>query len=179
MSPSLVGASRSTTLIFTSSSFDVASFSLTSTWCSHAFQASSNFAGLSPISRLQHSLQHCESSTRSLRCVFRHKLSPDFEPVPVRNSLYQSQASSCGQCRQPGVQCVWLNVRMNTEPSSVPARTVATSSDSAFCRSCTYLVHKSEGVLELETELQPGPLIVVIRSRSCSKFQDFRHVRRL
>ena len=35
------------------------------------------------------------------------------------------------------------------------------------------LVHKSEIVLELETELQPSPLIVVVRSRSCSKFQDF------
>ena len=28
------------------------------------------------------------------------------------------------------------------------------------------LVHQCEVVLELETELQPGPLIVVIRSRS-------------
>ena len=55
---------------------------------------------------LWHSLQHCETSTRSFRRVFRHQLSPDFEPVSVRYSLCQSQASSCGQCRQQCVQCV-------------------------------------------------------------------------
>ena len=32
------------------------------------------------------------------------------------------------------------------------------------------LVHEGEVVLELKTELQPGSLIVIIRSRSCSKF---------
>ena len=40
------------------------------------------------------------------------------------------------------------------------------------------LVHKSEVVLELATELQPSSLIIVVRSRSCSKFQDFSNVRR-
>ena len=73
----------------------------------------------------QHSLQHCESSTRCLWCVFRHQLSPDFEPVSVWHTLHQSQASSRGQCRQQGVQCVaqrW----MSTDGSSVPAGNFAT-----------------------------------------------------
>ena len=37
------------------------------------------------------------------------------------------------------------------------------------------LVHKEEVVLELDTDLQPGSFIVVIRGRSCSKFQDLEN----
>ena len=40
------------------------------------------------------------------------------------------------------------------------------------------LVHQGEVVLELETELEPGPLIVVVVDRLRSKLQDFCGVRR-
>ena len=39
-------------------------------------------------------------------------------------------------------------------------------------------VHNGEVVLELETELEPGPLIVVVLARLRSKLQDFCDVRR-
>ena len=38
------------------------------------------------------------------------------------------------------------------------------------------LVHKGEIVLDLEMELQPGPLVVVVLDRLCSKLQDFCNV---
>ena len=121
-------------------------------------------------SLLQHSLQHFESSTSSLRRVFRHQLSPDFEPVSVRHSLYQSHASSCGQCQQ-GVQCV---AQRSDEHRSLVGSRWNVRHSLRFCvlqKLHVPLVHKSEVVPELEMELQPGPLTVVIRSRSCSKFQ--------
>ena len=40
------------------------------------------------------------------------------------------------------------------------------------------LVHQGEVVLEHETELEPGPLIVVVPNRLRSKLQDFCDVRR-
>ena len=39
------------------------------------------------------------------------------------------------------------------------------------------LVHQGVVVLELETELEPGPLIVVVLDRLRSKLQDFCDVR--
>ena len=41
--------------------------------------------------RIPRSLERCRNVAHSQRCVFRHKLYPDFEPVSVRYSLYQSQ----------------------------------------------------------------------------------------
>ena len=82
LSLSFGGTSRSTTLTFTSSSsFDLASASCSSTWCSHGFHCSSNLAGF--ISH--HNLQHRESATRCSWCVSSRKLSPSFGPVPVRS----------------------------------------------------------------------------------------------
>ena len=113
-------------------------------------------------SRLQRGLQHRESPTRGLWRVLRHQLSPRFEPVSVCHSLHQPRASSSGQCRQDGV---WRVVQRS-------------DSHSRFLFSCwkvrhrlrlcvfqnlhVLLVHKGEVVLELETELQPGPFVVVV-----------------
>ena len=84
-------ASRSTTLIYTSSSsFDDERFSWTSTSCSHDFRVSSNFAGLSlipgcstacSIANLRPAVFGAFSATNRLHAS---------NPFTVRHSLHQS-----------------------------------------------------------------------------------------
>ena len=169
---------RSTTLIFTSSSnFDDDRFSQTSTWCSHDFHVSSNFAGLSLISTCNTRLAASRSPTLGFRRVLGHQLSPRLIPVSVRRSLHQSQASSSGQCRQRGVKCV-------TQRSDGHCKFFCSCWKVRHClRLCVLqkryvlLIHQSEVVLELETELEPTLLIVVVLNKFRSKLPDFCHVR--
>ena len=99
-------------------------------------------------------VKHRESSTRSLRHVFRHQLSPDFDPVSVWHSLYQSQTSSLGLCRQQGVQCV---AQRSDEHGGLISSRWNIRHRLRFCvlqKLYVPLVHKSEVVLELEMGLQ-------------------------
>ena len=128
--------------------------------------------------RLQRGLQHLESPTRGFRRVLGHQLSPRLEPVSVRHSLHQSQASSSGQCRQQSVQCV-------TQRSDGHCRFFCSCWKVPHClRLCVLqrrhvlLIHQSEVVLELEAELEPGLLVVVVLDKFRSKLQDFCAVRR-
>ena len=127
-------------------------------------------------SRLHHSLQHCEYSTRCLWCVSRHQPSPDFAPITVRHSLHQSQTSSCGQCGQQSVHCV--ATRSHEHGRLIKSRWNIRHKLSFFVLQERHalLVLNSEVVFELETELLPSSLVVVIRSRVCSKLQNFCHV---
>ena len=122
--------------------------------------------------QLSHGLQHGESATHGLRRVLRHQLSPHLEPVSVRYSLHKSQASSSGQCRQQGVQCV-------TQRSDGHCRFYSSCwKVRHWLRLCVVqeldvlLVHQGEVVLEIETELEPVPLIVVVLDKLRNKLQD-------
>ena len=102
-------------------------------------------------SRLQHSLQHCESSTRCLWRLFRHQLYPDFD-VSVRCSLCQSQTSSRGQCRRSGVRCV---AQRSDEHGGVAGSRWNIRCRLRFCvlqMRHVLLVYKGEVVVELDTE---------------------------
>ena len=73
---------------------------------------------------------------------------------------------------------VWLHVRMSTEDSSNPAGNIRHKlSFFVLQERHALLVLNSEVVFELETELLPSSrVVVVIRSRVCSKLQNFCHV---
>ena len=75
----------------------------------------------------------------------------------------------------PGVQCV---ARRSDEHGSLVSSRCNVHHGLKLCvwhKRHVLLVHV---VLELETELQPGSLTAVVRSRSRSKFEDFCSVRR-
>ena len=71
---------------------------------------------------------------------------------------------------------VWLNVRMSTDDSSVPLEHAPQVEILRSAEAPGTSRSHGEVVLELETELRPSSLTIVIRSRSCSKFEDFCHV---
>ena len=79
----------------------------------------------------------------------RHQLSPDFEPLSFWHSLYQTQNPSRDQCRQQGVQCV-------AQRSDEHGGLVSSRWNIRHRLRCCVLqklgVHKSEVVLELETD---------------------------
>ena len=95
-------------------------------------------------------------------------VSPHFEPISVRHSLHQCQASSRGQCRHQGVQCV-------TQRSDVRSRRkVHHRLGLCVQKEChVSLIHQGGVVLELGTELEPRLLFVVVLDRFRSKFQNF------
>ena len=91
--------------------------------------------------------------------------------VPISNlvpwSVWPTRRTVCGSTF--GKEQMLIGLRWNIR------------SRSRFCvlqKNHVLLVHKSEVVLELERGFQLESFIVVMRSRSCSKFQDFCHVRR-
>ena len=86
------------------------------------------------------------------------------------------KASSRGQCRQQDIQ------RATQRSNSRSRFFVSSWKVRHRLRLCVLekihvlLVHKGEVVLQLEKELQPGPLVIVVLDRLCSKLQDFCNV---
>ena len=178
LSRSFCGSLHNTRLIFTSSSsFDAARFSLTSTSCSHAFHVSSNFAGLAPIpdcntacniANLRPAVVGAFSATNCLQTSNPFRFRTRCTSLKLRHVVSVANKA----------HSVWLKVRMSTEASSVPAGTHATGCDSASCRSCTYLSFTNVRQLPSLKRNSSQVLSSFSYGRSCSKPQDVCKVRR-
>ena len=145
---------------------------------SHAFHVSSNFARLSPI-------PGCNTACNiaNLRPAVYRAFAANNCPQTSNPFLFGTRCTSLKhrpvvKCRPQGVQCV---AERSDEHGGLVSSRCNIRHKLRFCVLQKFertFFHKSEAVLELESELQPGSLTAVVRSRSCSKFQYFCNVRR-
>ena len=145
---------------------------------SHAFHVSSNFARLSPIPGCNTACNIANLRPAVYRAFSATNCLQTWNPFLFGTRCTSLKHRPVVKCRPQGVQCV---AQRSDEHGGLVSSRCNIRHRLRFCvlqRFERTFFHKSEAVLELESELQPGSLTVVVRGRSCSKFQYFCNVRR-